>query len=162
MFHVAAENQQERWRGAITEQNKASPTWTTIWTTWDGGRTQRATPGSQQLPNSTWNGFNLYFNELGKYHCSFRTIVGLVCGYLEWRPAPFWHKSEHSFVSNIMKMMFFNHLYAVTAAQVLVSQQELHICLKTHDVSYIFASTMDLGGLLLSYFCRIYHPQFVF
>lgn len=43
-------------------------------------------------------------------------------GYLECRPAPFWHKAEHSSVSNIMKMMFFYHLYAVTAAQVLASQ----------------------------------------
>lgn len=48
-----------------------------------------------------------------------------------------------------MKMTFFNHLYAAAAAQVLVSQQEPHICLKTPDVSYIFASTMDLCGLLV-------------
>lgn len=83
-------------------------------------------------------------------------------GYLGCRPAPYWRKAEHSFVSNIMKMMFFDHLSAGTAAQVFVSQQEPRRCLKTHDVSYIFASAMDLCGRRLSYFCRIYQPQFVF
>lgn len=136
-----------------TKLDSESPTWKSG--QHDGWRTQHAAPGSQKLPSSTWNGFNLYFNELGKYHCSFRTIVTLACGvfrietgYLGCHPALFWHKAEHSFVSNTMKMMFFNHLYAVTAVQVLVLQQELHICLRTHDVSSIFAWTMDLWGLL--------------
>lgn len=85
----------------------------------------------------------------------------MVTGYLGCRPAPFWHKAEHYFAGNIMKMMFFIHLYAATAAQVLVAQLEPHICLKTHDVSCVLASTMELCRLLLSYFCCIYQPQFV-
>lgn len=87
-----------------------------------------------------------------KYHCSFRNIIRLICGgergYLRRHPAPFGPKAEHSFVIKVIKMMFFNHLYAGTAAQVLVLQQEPRIRLRTHDVSCILTWTMDLCGLL--------------
>lgn len=58
-------------------------------------------------------------------------------GYLRRSPAPFRHKLEHSFDSNIKKIRFFNHLYVVTAAQVLVLQQEVLIWLRMYDVSCI-------------------------
>lgn len=58
-------------------------------------------------------------------------------GYLKRSPVPFRHNLEHSFVSNIKKIRFFNHLYVVTAAQVLVLQQEVQIWLRMYAVSCI-------------------------